>query len=215
VIDTLDSLIQTLHDEGVFDERVLAAMRKVDRALFVPELSRQDAYSNIPLSIGMGQTISQPLVVGLMTQALDAALDCKVLEVGTGSGYQTAILAELAGEVISVERQPVLADRARRLLAQLGYDNVTVHTGSGSGGRPDDAPYDRILVTAGAPRIPIHLLASLRRGGRLVVPIGSRFEQQLMVIEKGPAGMSERSLGPVRFVPLIGEGAWSDEGGRA
>ncbi len=210
MIGTLDELISTLEREGVSDPRVLAAMRKVDRALFVPEGNRGEAYLNIPLAIGQGQTISQPLVVGLMTQALEVTPDSTVLEVGTGSGYQAAILAELARRVISVERQPVLAERARELLAQLGYVNVTVHTGSGSGGWPQDAPYDRILVTAGAPRIPIHLVARLKRGGRLVVPVGTRFEQQLMLLEKGPAGVHERSLGPVRFVPLIGEGAWDE-----
>jgi len=210
-METLSQLVDTIAREGVTDEGVLATMRRVDRALFVPEANRGAAYENEPLPIGEGQTISQPLVVGLMTQALALTDSCKVLEVGTGSGYQTAILAELAGQVISVERHARLAERARSLLRRMGYGNVEVHTGSGAGGWPEAAPYDRILVTAAAPRLPIHLLARLRGGGRLVAPVGSRSEQQLMAIEKGPHGLIEHSLGAVRFVPLIGEGAWSDE----
>jgi protein-L-isoaspartate(D-aspartate) O-methyltransferase len=210
-MEALDRLVETLSREGVQNDAVLAAMRKVDRALFVPEASRDQAYVNAPLSIGQGQTISQPLVVGLMTQALQLTPECKVLEVGTGSGYQTAILAELAATVVSVERHPRLAKRAAELLAELGYTNVSVHTGSGSAGWPEETPYDRILVTAGSPRIPIGPLAQLERGGRMVVPVGSRYEQRLIVVEKGPAGLIEHNLGPVRFVPLIGEGAWSEE----
>jgi protein-L-isoaspartate(D-aspartate) O-methyltransferase len=210
-MDALDYLVETVSHEGVADRDVLKAMRKVDRALFVPEGSRDQAYMNVPLSIGQGQTISQPLVVGLMTQALALTSTSKVLEVGTGSGYQTAILAELAGRVISLERHARLAERARELLARLGYDNVVVHTGSGTKGWPDEGPYDRILVTAGSPRIPIHLVAQLRRDGRLVVPVGPRHEQQLVVVEKGPGGLVEHNLGAVRFVPLIGEGAWAEE----
>ncbi len=210
-MEALDRLVETLSREGVQNDAVLAAMRNVDRALFVPEASRDQAYVNAPLSIGQGQTISQPLVVGLMTQALQLTPECKVLEVGTGSGYQTAILAELAATVVSVERHPRLAKRAAELLAELGYTNVSVHTGSGSAGWPEETPYDRILVTAGSPRIPIGPLAQLERGGRMVVPVGSRYEQRLIVVEKGPAGLIEHNLGPVRFVPLIGEGAWSEE----
>ncbi len=187
-------------------------MRRVDRARFVPPESHDQAYDNIPLSIGYGQTISQPLVVGLMTQALQAQPSDRVLEVGTGSGYHTAILAELAAEVISIERHARLSERARLLLEDLGYRNVRLFVGSGSGGWPVAAPYDRILVTAGSPRIPVRLLASLAKNGRLVVPVGTRQEQQLVLLEKGPHGVSERSLGPVRFVPLIGEGAWNDQG---
>ncbi|HEY8695796.1 MAG TPA: protein-L-isoaspartate(D-aspartate) O-methyltransferase [Chloroflexota bacterium] len=209
-MEALDRLVEIISREGVLDTRVLAAMRKVDRALFVPEASRDRAYLNVPLAIGQGQTISQPLVVGLMTQALALNDGSKVLEVGTGSGYQTAILAELAGQVISVERHAKLAESARELLARLGYGNVRVHTGSGVKGWPDDAPYDRILVTAGAPRIPIHLVARLERNGRLVAPVGSRYEQRLIVLEKGPGGLVEHNLGAVRFVPLIGEGAWDE-----
>ncbi|MHB8621228.1 MAG: protein-L-isoaspartate(D-aspartate) O-methyltransferase, partial [Chloroflexota bacterium] len=171
---SLGTLLDLLEREGIHDPVVLDAMRRVDRALFVPPLSRGQAYENIPLAIGQGQTISQPYVVGIMTQALRVQPSDKVLEVGTGSGYQTAILAELAGQVISVERHHRLAEQARELLDRLGYANVRVHTGSGTTGWPDDAPYDRVMVTAGAPRIPIHLVARLRGGGRLVVPVGSR-----------------------------------------
>ena len=209
-MDALDRLVHIVRREGVTDTRVLAAMRKVDRALFVPENSRDQAYVNAPLAIGQGQTISQPLVVGLMTQALAPDSACSVLEVGTGSGYQTAILAELCGQVVSLERRPKLADSARTRLSTLGYTNVHVHAGSGTRGWTQDAPYDRILVTAGSPRIPIHLLAQLARDGLMVVPVGSRYEQQLVVLEKGPGGLVERNLGAVRFVPLIGEGAWAE-----
>lgn len=209
-MDSRDRLLETISREGVSDTHVLAAMRKVDRARFVPEAHRAEAYDNIPLAIGLGQTISQPLVVGLMTQALALHEDCKVLEVGTGSGYQTAILAELAGQIISVERHARLAERAKALLAELGYHNVKVFTGSGSTGWPEEAPYDRILVTAGSPRIPVHLVARLSRGGRLVVPVGSKVEQQLIVLEKGESGLVEHNLGTVRFVPLVGEGAWDE-----
>ncbi|HVA24817.1 MAG TPA: protein-L-isoaspartate(D-aspartate) O-methyltransferase, partial [Chloroflexota bacterium] len=194
-MEALDRLVDVISRDGVADTRVLAAMRKVDRVLFVPEGSRDQAYLNVPLAIGQGQTISQPLVVGLMTQALALNDDSKVLEVGTGSGYQTAILAELAGQVISVERHARLAERARELLSRLGYDNVRVHAGSGANGWPADAPYDRILVTAGSPRIPIQLVARLKKNGRLVVPVGSRREQQLVVLEKGPGGLVEHNLG--------------------
>jgi protein-L-isoaspartate(D-aspartate) O-methyltransferase len=149
--------------------------------------------------------------VAWMIHAASVGPNDKVLEVGTGSGYQTAILAELAGQVISVERHAPLAEHARELLAKLGYANATVQTGSGSTGWPAEAPYDRILVTAGSPRIPVRLVARLGRNGRLVVPVGSRYEQQLVVLEKGPGGLEEHNLGPVRFVPLIGEGAWGEE----
>jgi protein-L-isoaspartate(D-aspartate) O-methyltransferase len=204
-------LLNELQQQGVTDQRVLAAMRAVPRAEFVPEESRQRAYENIPLSIGMGQTISQPLVVGLMTQALHVGPDHRVLEVGTGSGYQTAILGELAGTVISVERHQRLADSARRRLERMGYRNAYIYPGSGSAGWADQAPYDRIVVTAGSPRIPIHLVAQLTRHGRIVVPVGTQHEQRLMAIEKGDHGLAEIDLGPVRFVPLIGEGAWDEK----
>ncbi len=204
-------MLEIIRREGVTDPRVLAAMGKIDRALFVPDDVRDQAYDNAPLPIGKGQTISQPLVVGLMTQALEPAPEHKVLEVGTGSGYQTAVLAELAGRVVSVERHRALADRARALLADLGYANVAVHHGSGSTGWPEEAPYDRILVTAGSPRIPVRLVARLTRDGRLVAPVGPRSQQELIVLSKGPHGVEERSLGPVRFVPLIGEGAWDEQ----
>ena len=210
-MDALDRLIEALRAEGVADQHVLDAMRRVDRAGFVPDSSRHLAYENAPLAIGQGQTISQPLVVGLMSQALALEQEHKVLEVGTGSGYQTAILGELAGHVVTVERHRLLAERAQAVLDQLGYTNIEVHIGSASAGWPAYAPYDRILVTAGAPRIPVQLVAQLAPGGRLVVPIGPRAEQQLTVVDKGPNGLLERSLGPVRFVPLVGEGAWPDD----
>ncbi len=207
--DPLQMLIETLRAEGVTDEKVLAAMAVTDRAEFVLDEYRSQAYDNAPLPIGFGQTISQPLVVGLMTQALQLEPESKVLEVGTGSGYQAAILARLSSEVITVERVPELAQRAAAILARLGLTNVKVRTGSAAAGWPEEAPYDRILITAGAPRLPVRLLARLRPGGRLVVPVGSLRSQRLLVIEKGSQGIKEHDLGAVQFVPLIGEGAWT------
>ena len=163
------------------------------------------------MPIGEGQTISQPFIVALMTQALELVGTEKVLELGTGSGYQAAILAELAREVITVERLPRLALSARRTLSKLGYTNVKVHLARRNLGWPAEAPYDAIVVTAGAPRIPKELIDQLVVGGRLVIPVGSRWEQDLLQIIKHEQGMTINNLTPCRFVPLIGEEAWDEE----
>lgn len=202
-------LIECLSRE-ISDKRVLAAMARVPRELFVPPECYYAAYEDMPLSIGFGQTISQPFIVALMTQALELKGNEKVLELGTGSGYQTAILAELAKWVVSVERIPELAESARRVLEKLGYTNIEIHMAEKTLGWPAAAPYDAIIVTAGAPRIPDALLKQLKLGGRLVIPVGSRWEQDLLRVTKRRKGNLVESLGGCRFVPLIGNGAWEE-----
>lgn len=205
-----ENLIDHLRHE-IKDERVLNAMTRVRRELFVPSSSRHLAYEDRPLPIGEGQTISQPFIVALMTQALELVGTEKVLEVGTGSGYQAAILAELAREVITVERLQKLANTARRTLEKLGYTNVKVHSVEKTLGWPAEAPYDAIMVTAGAPRIPQELIDQLTVGGRLVIPVGSHWEQDLLQVVKQKEGFTAKNLTPCRFVPLIGEHAWREE----
>lgn len=192
------------------DKRVLAAMARVPRERFVPPESQHLAYEDIPLPIGSGQTISQPFIIALMSEALELTGSEKALEVGTGSGYQTAILAELARQVITVERLPTLADAARSTLNRLGYTNIEVHPAEATLGWERGAPYEAILVTAGAPEVPAGLLAQLRIGGRLVVPVGSRYLQELYKVTKHENENTVRDLGGCRFVPLIGKGAWED-----
>lgn len=205
-----ENLIEHLRHE-IEDERVLNAMARVRRELFVPSSSRHLAYEDRPLPIGEGQTISQPFIVAMMTQALKLVGTEKVLEVGTGSGYQAAILAELACEVITVERLQKLANTARRTLEKLGYTNVEVHLATKTLGWPADAPYEAIMVTAGAPRIPQELVDQLTMGGRLVIPVGSHWEQDLLQVIKQEDGFTAKNLTPCRFVPLIGEQAWIEE----
>ena len=192
----------------VKDRRVVDAMAQVPREKFVPEELRASAYENMPLPIGFGQTISQPLIVALMTEALQLRGDEKVLEIGTGSGYQTAVLSVLASHVVSVERIPPLAQRAEELLRRHGCTNVEVHSGGETLGWLADAPYDAILVTAAAPEVPRELLEQLGMGGRLVIPVGSRELQELVRIVKTPEGALRHNLGPCRFVPLLGRAAW-------
>src|SRR5437899_795159 len=188
--------------------RVLSAMGKVPRHLFVEEALRGRAYGDHPLPIGEEQTISQPYIVALMTQLLELSGREKVLEIGTGSGYQTAVLAELARRVCSVERLPRLAERARALLEQLGHTNVWVRVGSGTLGWPDEAPFDRILVTAGGPAVPPPLFQQLAEGGRMVVPIGDAVNQVLTLVEKVGGEMKTRECGECKFVKLVGKYAW-------
>jgi protein-L-isoaspartate(D-aspartate) O-methyltransferase len=195
----------------VSDRRVLDAIAKVPRERFVPEELRVHAYDNRPLPIGYGQTISQPLIVALMTQALELTGDEKVLEVGSGSGYQAALLSHLAREVFSVERVAQLAQRARRTLGEVGFTNVRVRVASDTLGWSEEAPYHAIIVTAGAPRVPQELLEQLAAGGRMVIPVGSRDLQELVRVAKSPQGPVMTNLGPCRFVPLVGAGAWSEE----
>jgi protein-L-isoaspartate(D-aspartate) O-methyltransferase len=197
---------------GVRDARVLDAMRTVPRHEFVPPYQAGAAYRDTPLAIGEGQTISQPYIVALMTELLELKGDERVLEVGTGSGYQAAILSRLAAEVISVERFATLAQEARERLARLGYDNVRVEVGDGTMGWPQDAPYDAIIVTAASPEIPEPLPRQLAHDGRLVAPVGPRWAQHLVRVRRAKGGFkSETSIG-VAFVPLIGTHGWQDRG---
>ena len=192
-----------LRDRGISDPRVLDAMGRVPRHEFVPEPYCAQAYEDHPLPIGDGQTISQPYIVALMLESLRLTPNDKVLEVGTGSGYVAALLGELAGQVFSIERHASLAEKARNLLAALGYTDVRVFTGDGALGLPASAPFDAILVSAAAPQVPPALLSQLRDGGRMIIPIGSPDSQQLQFIRmvNGHAVNSFRE--PVRFVPLV------------
>ena len=203
-------LIEHLSTE-IRDERVLAAMSRVPRERFVPPESQHLAYEDSPLPIGLEQTISQPFIIALMTQALELNGSEKVLEVGTGSGYQAAILAELVRLVITVERLPTLAESARKALDSLGYANIEVHLAGEALGWPTEAPYDAIMVTAGAPKVPPDLLTQLAIGGRMVIPIGSRYLQELCKITKHRKKSAVQNLGGCRFVSLIGKDAWEEE----
>jgi protein-L-isoaspartate(D-aspartate) O-methyltransferase len=193
-----------LRRRGIRDERVLAAMAAVPRELFVPEGERGRAYADSALPIGCGQTISQPYVVAAMCELLSLRGDERVLDVGTGSGYAAAVLAELAGSVVTVERVPELAERARAALTAAGYGEVEARVGDGSLGAPDLAPFDGIAVAAAVPGVPPALYAQLRDGGRLVLPRGARDAQLLVRVERTPAGPVETRSLPCRFVPLIG-----------
>jgi protein-L-isoaspartate(D-aspartate) O-methyltransferase len=200
-------LIKHLGSE-IRDKRVLDAMARIPRELFVPDDIRFQAYDDRPLPIGYQQTISQPYIIALMTEALELDGSEKVLEVGTGSGYQTAVLAELAAEVISVERISSLAESSRLLLDSLGYKNVKIYPAGKILGLPEDAPYDAILVTAGAPKIPESLVSQLVTGGRMVIPVGSRYIQELCKITRRHDKTTVQNLGGCRFVSLIGQDAW-------
>jgi protein-L-isoaspartate(D-aspartate) O-methyltransferase len=191
------------------DDRVLAAMSRVPREEFVPAEVRRSAYEDRPLAIGFDQTISQPYIIALMTSALALTGREKVLELGTGSGYQTAILGELARRVVTVERVPELAESARRVLERLGYANIDFHLAGESLGWPPEAPYDAIIVTAGAPAVPPVLLAQLAAGGRMVIPVGTRYLQELCLVTSGRQGTRVQNLGGCRFVSLIGKNAWN------
>jgi len=203
-------LIEHLSVE-IKDKRVLAAMAGIPRERFVPPEERHLAYEDMPLPIGFSQTISQPFIVALMTEALELSGNEKVLEVGTGSGYQTAVLAELARLVVTVERLPPLAEAAKQVLDSLGYSNIEMHLAAKTLGWPARAPYAAIIVTAGVPRVPVVLLAQLATGGRLVVPVGSRYLQELYKITRHEKRNVSKNLGGCRFVSLIGKGAWEEE----
>lgn len=192
-------------DRGVTDARVLAALRAIPRHLFVPPGSQDEAYEDRPVPIGYGQTISQPYIVALMTELARPAPGDRVLEVGTGSGYQAAVLSRLAGTVYTIEIIEPLAEHARQLLAKLECRNVTVRTGDGYGGWPEKAPFDAIVVTAAPDHVPPALLEQIRPGGRLVIPVGGVNDvQQLRVMEKDARGeVRTRDVAPVRFVPLV------------
>ena len=202
-------LIEHLSSE-IRDKRVLAVMSCVPRERFVSPQSKHLAYEDRPLPIGLDQTISQPFIIALMTEALELTGTEKVLEVGTGSGYQAAILAELARLVITIERIPALAKIARSVLNSLGYTNVVVYPAEDILGWQGEAPYEAIMVTAGAPRVPAELLAQLAIGGRLVIPVGSRYVQELYKITKHRKKNIVKNLGGCRFVSLIGGDAWDE-----
>jgi protein-L-isoaspartate(D-aspartate) O-methyltransferase len=187
-------------------------MARVPRECFVPLEYRPLAYEDRPLPIGFDQTISQPLIVALMTQALELAGNEKVLEVGTGSGYQAAILAELARLVITVERVPALAENARQVLDSLGYTNIVIHLATETLGWRQEAPYEAIIATAAAPKVPPDLLAQLAFGGRMVIPVGSLYTQDLYKITRQKTRNKVENLGCCRFVPLVGKGAWEETG---
>ena len=195
---------------GIKDPRVIAAMKKVPRHLFVSESLRSQAYEDHPLLIEEKQTISQPYIVALMTEALQLKGHEKVLEIGTGSGYQTAILAELADKVFTIERIPLLAEKARKRLEELGYKNIVYRIGDGTLGWSEEAPFDGILVSAAAPSIPQPLIDQLAMGGRLIIPVGDRLSQELVLVERVPEGIRKSFLGGVRFVDLIGKWGWKE-----
>jgi protein-L-isoaspartate(D-aspartate) O-methyltransferase len=203
-------VLQQLRGRDVEDERVLAAMAKVPRERFVPTELQPRAYDDAALPIGSGQTISQPYMVARICEALSVRGHERVLDVGTGSGYQAAVLAELAGEVHTIERVPELAEQARENLAAAGYERVHVHVGDGTLGLPAHAPYVGIAVAAAAPRIPDALYEQLEPRGRLVVPVGRRHGQELQLVIRSPEGPAVVRSVPCRFVPLVGEEGFPD-----
>jgi protein-L-isoaspartate(D-aspartate) O-methyltransferase len=194
---------EQLRARDITSPRVLEAMRKVPRHLFIPEPLRERAYDDSPVPIGLGQTISQPYIVAFMTQALDVQTGHKVLEIGTGSGYQAAVLAELTREVYSIEVLPELADRAAATLRELGYDQVRLKTGNGYLGWPEHAPFDRIIVTAAPPEIPPALVDQLKVGGLMAIPVGTT-DQDLRILRRTATGLELLQTLPVRFVPMTG-----------
>jgi len=193
---------------GIKDRRVLDAMRQVPRHLFIPKDMRGLAYSDGPLPIGQGQTISQPYIVALMTELLELTGQEKVLELGTGSGYQAAILSRLVSQVYSVERHAALAEQAEKVFAQLGYDNIVISVGDGTLGWPEHSPYEAIIVTAAAPDVPQPLMEQLADGGRLVAPVGSRWSQVLAKVKRQGETLAKEHLTAVAFVPLVGKYGW-------
>lgn len=204
-----DRLLRKLSRE-ISDKRVLDAIAAVPRERFVRQADRHVAYDDIALSIAAGQTISQPTIVAVMLQEMELKRFDRVLEIGTGSGYQAAVLAELVREVVTVERVPELAESARLLLPHLGYSNIRVEEAGVGLGRPEDAPFDAIVVAAAAPRIPRTLVGQLQVGGRLIIPVGNLREQSLVKVVRTVDGVVTRALGACRFVPLIGRDAWSE-----
>ena len=201
---------EQLLPRGISDKRVLHAFHGVERHEFVPPDLRKGAYEDHPLPLGEGQTISQPYMAALMTQCLVLKGEERVLEIGTGSGYQTAILRTLAKEVFSVERVGGLAKKAESTLARLGYDNVRIKVDDGTLGWPENAPYGAIIVTAGSPKIPEAYMAQLETGGRLVIPVGTAVSQVLTLVEKNPDSVVVSELCGCVFVPLVGKDGWKE-----
>jgi protein-L-isoaspartate(D-aspartate) O-methyltransferase len=205
-----EEMIETqIAARGIKDTRVLAAMRKVPRHLFVSEALRDQAYNDYPLPIGEQQTISQPYIVAEMSQALQLGPEDRALELGTGSGYQAAVLAQLAYRVYTVERIFALYQRARKLFDRFHYHNIVTRYGDGTNGWPEEGPFDAIIVTAGAPEIPAVLVNQLAMGGRLVIPVGSAHVQELIKVYRDQNGIRQVTLGSCRFVKLIGEHGWT------
>ncbi len=203
-------LLASLRNAGIRDERVLAVIAATPREAFVDEAQYPLAYDDRALPIDKGQSISQPLMVATMTQALQLHGDERVLEIGTGSGYQTALLARLARHVYSVERIQQLACQAVKRVSKLGLENVTIYIGDGSLGWPQQAPYDRIIVTAAAPEVPARLFEQLVTWGMMIIPVGKPDHQELLVVHRAPWGPEVRSLGGCLFVPLLGEAGWHE-----
>ena len=197
---------------GISDLRVLAAMRKVPRHRFIPESLWDQAYNDYPLPIGEEQTISQPYIVALMTEALELQEADRVLEIGTGSGYQAAILGELVAQVFSIDRMASLTAQAQEVLDALGYKNIHLRVGDGTLGWPEESPFEGIIVTAGAPQVPRPLVEQLALGGRLVIPVGDQFSQTLTVVRKTKEGVKYEYHGGCRFVRLIGQHGWQEGG---
>jgi len=202
---------EQLMARGIKDERVLSAFFKVERHRFIPEASISAAYGDFPLPIGEGQTISQPYIVALMTEALGLKGSESVLEIGTGSGYQAAILAELSAEVFSIERIEALSERAKKILSGLGYQNVHLRVGDGTLGWPENAPFERIIITAASFDVPAPLLEQLKDGGRLILPMGDTFSQVLTICYKKDGHIEYKQLCGCVFVPLIGQFAYKKE----
>jgi len=211
--ERLDMVAKQIRSRGIDSPRVLEAMRTVKRHRFVPPQFASRAYADEPLPIGEGQTISQPFMVAAMADALALEADERVLEIGAGSGYQAAVISQLALEVIAVEAQPHLAASARERLKRLGYTNIRIELGDGSMGWHAEAPYDAILVTAAAPSVPPPLLEQLAEGGRLVIPVGAEDQQELLRIAKHRGGLTQKSLYACRFVPLLGRYGWGQSSG--
>ena len=201
---------EQLIPRGISDKRVLAAFREVERHEFVPRDDVESAYEDHPLPIGAHQTISQPYMVAIMTQCLEFKGDEKILEIGTGSGYQTAILATLAKEVYSVERVASLAAKAEETLKRLNYKNIKIKVGDGTLGWEEHAPYDGIIVTAAAPDVPDSYIKQLKVGGRLIIPVGARFSQVLTLVEKTTGGVTRSDICACVFVPLVGAQGWRE-----
>ncbi len=201
-------VVAQLRERGIRDPRVLEAMERVPRHEFVPQDHVADAYGDFPLPIGEGQTISQPYIVAAMLEALALRAEDAVLEIGTGSGYQAAILCELCRNVYSMERHASLSDRAEKTLKRLGYDNFELRTGDGGLGWPEAAPFDAIVVSAAVPRVPVTLFEQLREGGRLILPVGSQISQELQLVGKQSGVAMLTHLDGCRFVPLVGSGGF-------
>jgi len=203
-----EMVLKQIEARGITSSAVLAALRKVPRHLFVSEALMDQAYGDYPLPIGEQQTISQPYIVAEMTQALELDKNSRVLEIGTGSGYQAAILAEIAFRVYTIERISSLYGKTRRLFDRLRYHNIITRYADGTCGWPDESPFDAIIVTAGAPLIPEALIEQLNIGGRMVIPVGNKYSQELIKLEKDESGTHQTNLGGCRFVKLVGEQGW-------